>query len=50
VIQERILFKTKRINAEALMSFIGKEFGMAREEIAGGSQRRAASRARSGFC
>jgi chromosomal replication initiation ATPase DnaA len=50
VIQVRVLFKRKRINVEALMSFIGKEFGVTREEIAGGSQRQAANRARSVFC
>lgn len=50
MIQERILFKRKRINVEALMSFIGKKFGVTREEIAGGSQRQTTSGTRSVFC
>ena len=50
MIQERVLFKRNRINVEALMGFIGKNFGVTREEIAGGSQGKTASRARSVFC
>jgi len=50
VVQERALFKRKRINLGELMALISKKFGVTKEEIIGGSQRRAVSRARSVFC
>ena len=50
MIQERVLFKRKQVNVEALMNYIGKMFGVNKEEIIGGSQRQTVSRARSVFC
>lgn len=50
VIQERTMFKRKRVNMEELTNYIGKVFGVNREEIIGGSQRQIAVRARSVFC
>jgi hypothetical protein len=50
VSQERVLFKKKRMNVGELINLVGKEFGVTGEEIIGGSQRQAASRARSVFC
>ena len=50
VTQERVLFKKKRMNVGELINLVGKEFGVTGEEIIGGSQRQAASRARSVFC
>ena len=50
IIHERDLLKRKRIKVEDLMNFIGKQFGVAQEEIRGGSQRRVVGRARSVFC
>jgi len=48
--QERVLLKSKRIDVEELINVIGKQFGVAKEEILGGSQRRVVGRARSVFC
>jgi putative transposase len=50
VIQERVLLKRKRIDVEELMNVIGKQFGVAKAEMLGGSQRRVVGRARSVFC
>jgi chromosomal replication initiation ATPase DnaA len=50
IIQERVLLKRKRIDVDELMNVIGKQFGVAREEMLGGSQRRVVGRARSVFC
>ena len=38
------------MDVEELLGFIGKELGVTREEILGGSQRREISKARSVFC
>ncbi len=50
VIQGRMLFKRKRTNVGEFIDVIGKKFGVTREEMVGGSQRQAASKARSVFC
>ena len=48
--RERLILKRKRVDLEGLMEFIGKELGVTREEIEGGSRRRDISKARSAFC
>jgi putative transposase len=50
IIHERDLLKRRRINVEELLHFIGQQFGVTKEEIQGGSQRRVVARARSVFC
>jgi putative transposase len=50
IIHERIMLQRKRVNVEELMHFIGQQFGVTKEEIRGGSQRRVVGRARSVFC
>jgi len=50
VIQERKLFRRKRVNVEEFIDVIGKQFDVTREEIIGGSQGQKASKARSVFC
>ena len=50
IIQERDLLKRRRINVEELLRYIGRQFGVTKEEIQGGSQRRVVARARSVFC
>jgi putative transposase len=50
VIQERALFKRKRIDVGALMNLVSKKLGVNSEEIIGGSQRQIAVTARSVFC
>ena len=50
VIQGRMLFKRKRTDVEEFIDVIGEKPDVTREEIVGGSQRQAASKARSMFC
>ncbi len=50
VIREGMLFRRKRANVEEFIEVIGKKFDVTREEAVGGSQREAASKARSVFC
>jgi hypothetical protein len=50
VIRGRMLFKRKRTNAEEFIDVIGEKFDVTRQEMVGGSQRQAASKARSVFC
>jgi hypothetical protein len=40
----------KRVDVEGVLDFIGREFGVRREEILGGGRRREISKARSVFC
>jgi hypothetical protein len=47
---EREQLRKKRVDVEGVLDFIGREFGVRREEILGGGRRREISRARSVFC
>ena len=50
MIQERVLFKRKRIDVGAFMNLVSKKLGVNREEIIGGGQRQIAVTAQSVFC
>jgi len=48
--REREQLGKKRVDVEGVLDFIGKEFGVRREEILGGGRRREISKARSVLC
>jgi putative transposase len=48
--REREQLRKKRVDVEGVLDFIGREFGVRREEILGGGRRREISKARSVFC
>jgi hypothetical protein len=48
--RERERLGKKRVDVEGVLDFIGREFGVRREEILGGGRRREISKARSVFC
>ena len=48
--RKREQLRKKRVDVEGVLDFIGREFGVRREEILGGGRRRETSKARSVFC
>lgn len=50
LVREPTRLRRRRVNVELVLEFIGKEFGVSKEEIMGGGRRREISLARSVFC
>jgi hypothetical protein len=48
--REHMQLRRRRVDVEGLLDFIGKELGVTREEIIGGTRRQKVSMARSAFC